>query len=100
MDPSAALATIRRLLVRVQEHQDLEVNEFAEAVRGLDEWLTNGGSLPGLWAKGRMDEVKHLQKQVEEVDRIAARQERELEGEKRWAKMLGERLAKHEGWSK
>ena len=49
MDPDTALREIRTLLA--QEHFDRE--RLCELVRGLDEWLTKGGTLPLAWDRDR-----------------------------------------------
>jgi len=61
MDPDEALKEIRRLAVIVRDRcdrgEDPDVDgaasDLAEAVRGLDEWLSAGGFLPSAWAAGR-----------------------------------------------
>ena len=49
MDPDTTLREIRTLLA--QEHFDRE--RLCELVRGLDEWLTKGGTLPLAWDRDR-----------------------------------------------
>lgn len=56
MDPDAALAAIRDLLVYVDnpdsgDHNDLaaQLNSLVEHIDGLDNWLSHGGHLPASW---------------------------------------------------
>lgn len=57
MDPNAALAAIRRLVTEsdVVDLDDRELlasmlEDLANRVQGLDDWLTGGGFLPDAWA--------------------------------------------------
>jgi hypothetical protein len=47
VDPDAALAEIRSLTKSASTYDDW--HRLAELVTALDEWLTNGGSLPRAW---------------------------------------------------
>lgn len=58
MDPNAALAEIRKLVERASDLESFPrpdpaelLTELAEAVEGLDEWLSKGGFLPTAWNK-------------------------------------------------
>lgn len=50
MDPNEALAIIRTEISKVLDENDPNNPELlAEAMRGLDEWLSKGGYLPDEW---------------------------------------------------
>jgi hypothetical protein len=52
MDPDAALAQIRELIIKQQTECELSESDAADLVElidGLDEWLTKGGFLPTEW---------------------------------------------------
>jgi hypothetical protein len=49
MDPNVALVAIRSMLNAHKNGQRFDVDDFAEIVNGLDEWLTKGGFLPQAW---------------------------------------------------
>jgi hypothetical protein len=54
MDPDAALAQIRELIVKHQtsseEMSTSDAAELVELVDSLDEWMTKGGFLPTEWS--------------------------------------------------
>lgn len=54
MDPDAALAQIRELIVKHQtsseEISTSDAAELVELVDSLDEWMTKGGFLPTEWS--------------------------------------------------
>ena len=53
MDPNTALKNIRRIAqdVRASAHyRGSKADELADAVHGLDEWLSRGGFLPSNWS--------------------------------------------------
>jgi hypothetical protein len=65
MDPDAALAKIREMVALIHRHNhELDVHDDADAlsaiqslasladlVAGLDQWLSQGGSLPDGWMR-------------------------------------------------
>lgn len=60
MDPNLALENIRQQIENLRvdfENEDMHSLEqslevLEENFRGLDNWLTNGGFLPGAWSRG------------------------------------------------
>lgn len=53
MDPDAALAQIRELIIKQQtdnELNDTDTDRLVELIDGLDEWMTKGGFLPTDWS--------------------------------------------------
>jgi hypothetical protein len=51
MDPNAALALIRGHVATAVDSPHDDARELAEAVDGLDEWLTKGGFPPTAWVE-------------------------------------------------
>lgn len=56
MDPNAALAEIRRLILEIQnaEQEDARLKAEAELIdyfEDLDAWLSKGGFLPTDWSR-------------------------------------------------
>jgi hypothetical protein len=58
MDPNAALNSIRATVQAVLDHKDVDdsdLDDLADGIRNLDNWLSRGGFLPQPWLKGRAD---------------------------------------------
>jgi hypothetical protein len=51
MDPDECLRTIREIVKRIEEEDDIESDlpELADAFESLDLWLSKGGFLPDDW---------------------------------------------------
>jgi len=54
MDPDVCLKEIREILAPEREWSPDDMQELADLVRGLDEWISKGGALPWPWAKSRI----------------------------------------------
>lgn len=60
MDPNATLDMLRAALGKYYEHQEEKdtearlaaADEIAALFEGLDWWISRGGFLPALWARG------------------------------------------------
>jgi hypothetical protein len=53
MDPDTALREIRTLLATERFDNIIDTERLHDLVRGLDEWLTKGGTLPLTWDRDR-----------------------------------------------
>ena len=53
MDPDTALREIRTLLATERFDDIMDTERLHDLVRGLDEWLTKGGTLPLAWDRDR-----------------------------------------------
>ena len=53
MDPDTALREIRTLLAAERFDDIMDTERLHDLVRGLDEWLTKGGTLPLAWDRDR-----------------------------------------------
>lgn len=74
MDPNAALAEIRKLVERASDLESFPrpdpaelLTELAEAVEGLDEWLSKGGFLPTAWELNRTTVFELTRAQASEL---------------------------------
>lgn len=55
MDPNKTLETIRKLITKLANEDEVwtveDTEEFSYLVEGLDEWLSRGGFLPKAWER-------------------------------------------------
>ena len=53
MDPNETIAHLRNLSREAMRGNPVDCTDLAEAFYDLDEWLSNGGFLPGAWENRR-----------------------------------------------